>query len=349
MEKIKDIKEQMLRLLCTFLSVLIFTSLLRAAPLDRRQIPASAAWYIALDSDAARQSLLGQQLRDLWLSKPENAKSLEQARQLFGGDLTRDIHDIIVYGTTYAPDAGVVILHGKVDQPRIVNVLQTLPGYHSTSADGHTLYFWEETSPNRRHSSAGAFLGEDAIVIAPDATALTAALAVLEGKSPGLSTDSAMLADAAPGTIVQAAATGLAEAKELQIQSSIVRQCQSGSLCLGEQSGQVFVRGRIVTQSADTAGSLCDLITGARAMGILQGTENPWLVELLHPLKVNTKDKSVEVNWQYSSVELVKIIQTEQAHSTHSTSSGQASRGQAHSTSPGQPRRPAANQPGKEQ
>jgi hypothetical protein len=206
-----------------------------------------------------------------------------------------------------------------VDHLRIERLLKSLPGFRSETIDGHLLYFWTETAPNRRHDSAGAFFGEDRIVIAPDGPAVIAALAVLKGRAPGLSSDSLLSTTVAPGAILQASAAGLAEAKGLPIQSPVVRQCESGSLTVGEQAGEVFVRGRIETRSAETAARLCEMIIGARAMAEFQTPDNTDLANLLRPLKVSANDKAVEFQWQYSSIELVKIVQADQARKPAAT------------------------------
>ncbi|HET6247902.1 MAG TPA: hypothetical protein VFE47_09410 [Tepidisphaeraceae bacterium] len=307
----------MLRFVSTLLVLLTSARALWAEPLDPRQVPAAAAWFVHLDADAARSSLIGQRLRDLWLSRPQSARMLEQARETFGIDPARDIRSITVYGTSYTPDSGVVIARGKVDQPRLTAFLGKLPGYRVEPSAGHTIYYWTETDPNRRHQSAGAFFGDDTVVIAPDGPAVLSALAVLEGKSPGLSRHSPLSSDIiAAGAILQAAAAGLAEAKGLTIQSPVVRQCQSGSFTIGESAGQMILRGRVVTDSSDTAAKICKFIEGARAMAELQTPDNPELSNLLHPLKVTSDDKTVEVQWQYSSLQVVKIIQAELARAT---------------------------------
>jgi hypothetical protein len=312
----------MTRLLATLAILLVWAPLLRAEALDRRQVPAGAAWFIHLDADAARESILGRRLHELWLSRPQIAKAIDEAQNTFGIDPTRDIRSITVYGTTFTPDAGVVIARGKVDHTRIEGLLKSLPGYHSDTIDGHAVYFWTESAPNRRHDSAGAFFGDDTIVIAPDGPAVTAALAVLDGKAAGLSSDSALSADAVPGAILQASAAGLAQAKALPIQSPIVRQCESGSLAVGEQAGDVFLQSRIVTASPETATRLCQLLIGVKAMAEFQTPDKPELANLLQSLKVTASDKTVEIQWQYSSIELVKIIQTEQARQSATTQPG---------------------------
>ena len=224
----RDMPVRLLILLLVFLRSL---AALWADALDRRQVPAAAAWLIHFDADAARESL-DRPAHCATCSSPSRSTPKPSIRRGKHSEVdpVRDIRSITLYGTTYAPEAGVVLARGKVDRPRIEGFLRALPGFRSDTIDGHTLYFWTETAPNRRHDSAGAFFGADTVVIAPDASAVLAALAVLQGNAPGLSGDSVLMADVAPGAILQASAAGLAQAKELTIQSPVVRQCESGSV-----------------------------------------------------------------------------------------------------------------------
>ena len=313
----------MVRLLTPLLFLLAWLpAALHAEPLDARQLPSAAVWFVHLDADAARESSLGRQLREQWLAQPANAKALEQARQAFGIDLTRDIHGVTVYGTTYAPDAGILILRGRVDRTHLDALLKTLPGYRNETVSGYSLYFWNEAAPNRRHESIGAFFGNDTVVIAPDTQSIVTALQVLDGKSPALPGNSPLTVPPAAGTILQAAATGLAQAKGLPIQSPVIRQCESGSLAVGEQKGQVFVHGRVVTQSADTAAELRSLIEGAKAMGQLQASDNAELARLLGALRVTANSASVDIDWEFSSGELIKMVQSQQAKKAAATQPG---------------------------
>ena len=196
-------------------------------------------------------------------------------------------------------------------------MLQKMAGYRTETLDGRAIYFWTEQNSPRRiqadHSArtqAGAFSGSDAVVVANDEQAVMAALDVMEGKAPSLA-DSSRLAITSPmGTVICAAAVGIAEARTLPIQSPILRRCESGWLAIGEHDGGAFFHARVVTQSADTAVQIRTSVEGLRAIVQLQAAENADAARLLQPLKGSSDDKSVDVEWNFPSAELVKMIRT---------------------------------------
>ena len=168
------------------------------------------------------------------------------------------------------PDHGILILRGKVDQARLVALLNKNVSHKVEVIEGHTLHFWDE--PALRHESdsrlsprtmTGAFFKEDTVVVGPDATMVIAALDVLDGKAACLASESPLAIPAAEGTVIHAAATGLAEARGLPIQSPILKQCESGLFMLGEHGEDVFISGRVVTQSEETAAQIKSLMEGA--------------------------------------------------------------------------------------
>ncbi|MDB5292482.1 MAG: hypothetical protein JWL69_3723 [Phycisphaerales bacterium] len=302
------------------LTICGLTPLLRATALDPRQLPAEACWFIHVDVDAANASAVGKSIRDAWLARPEGSQAIEKAREVIGIDPVHDIHGITVYGTSYAPDNGVAVIRGKVDRQKLVGLIKNMPGYRVETTGSREIHYWTEGGQPGGHdadrpakTSAGAFFGDDTVVIGPGGKPVIAALDVLEGKSPALAKDSPLAVPATEGSIVQAAAAGLADAKNLPLNSPVLRQCEYGTLSVGEQNGDVFVHGKIVTKSADVASKIRALVEGAKAMAVLQSDENFDAAKLLGPLKVVADEKTVNLDWTFPAAEVVKCIEAEEA------------------------------------
>src|SRR5665213_3190486 len=104
-----------------------------------------------------------------------------------------------------------------------------------------------------------------------------------------------------PGAVLEAGATGLADARDLPIRSPILRQCESGTLSIGEQEGEAFVRGQVLTGSEQTASQVRALIEGARAMAQLQASQRADAALLLSPLKVSSEGNTVKICLLYTS------------------------------------------------
>jgi len=308
----------MLRFLTTLLILLAMARLLSAEPLDARQLPANAAWVVHLDVEAAKASVLAQAVRDNWMNQPEIRKAIQKARNATGMDPTREIRSLTLYGLDYSPEQTVLIVRGKVDRPRLEALLQKIPGYRHEVVDGHELHFWTEEQNHARagisNSRAGAFFRDDTIVISADTKTLIVALNVLEEKVSSLSATSPLALVANEGTFVQAAAVGFADAKNLPIQSPILRQCESGSIALGEHQGTVFFHGKLITRSAESAAQVKSAFDAWRGISMRKMADDIQRL-LLRPLNVDENDKTIEIDWAQSSKELVKLIQARQLHS----------------------------------
>ena len=301
----------MLRGLVIYLGMIVLALPLRAAPLDRRQLPAEVVWFFHLDAEAAHTTILGKGMRDAILAQPQAQRAIERVKETIGIDPIRDLSGITAYGVDFAPDESVLIVRGNVDRPRLLDLLAKAPGYRAETLEGHDIYTWSE--PDNERTSSGAFFGQDTIVISRDIHAVVKALEVLEEKGPSLAADSPLLASATvePGVFVQAGAVGLADARNVPIHSPILRQCESGSITVGEQSGEVFVDAKVNARSAETASKMRLMIEGAKAMAQLQAGDESDLGRLLAPVSVTSVDRSVEIRWRYPSADLVKYVQAQ--------------------------------------
>lgn len=305
----------MLRAFSWLVALLALASSLRAEMLDRRQLPASALWCIHLDVEAANQSILGKGLRATLLAQPAARKAIAKAKEALGIDPVTDIQSLTVYGLSYQPDRAILIVRGKSDKSRLDAFLKKSTGYHTEWVGGHELYLWnesprtDENNPHhRRRSSAGAFFNESEVVFGPDAQTVAAELDVLDEKSPALSADSPLAAQEPRGAVIWAAAVGLDQARNLPLQSPLLRQCESGTLAVGEYDGNAFLQAHISARSADIAQQLRSLLEGARAMALLQAGDHDGLAQLANYLKVTADDRMVNVSWTYASAELLKIV-----------------------------------------
>lgn len=300
------------------LLMLLLASASRAEPLDIRQLPADTTWFIHVDLEAANASTIGKAFRAQFLSLPDAQRCIQQARQALGLDPTRDIRSFTVYGAAYAPDAGVLVVRGKIDRSRLLRLLRGLPGYRQETVRDHELYYWQDkrdaASGSTVRPRVGAFHANDAVVISERQEAVIDALNLLDGKGEPLAASSALASAVPPGLVVQAAATGLAEARGLPIQSPILRQCESGALSIGEHGGEAFLHGRIVARSAQTASQIAALIEGARAMAQLQSQDDSDAASVLSAVKVNASSNAVAVDWALPGTRVIQILQSRQQH-----------------------------------
>jgi hypothetical protein len=108
----------------------------------------------------------------------------------------------------------VVILRAQVDQPYLVEKVQGAPGYKSSTHDSYTLHTWIHNRGKRHeHQVTGCFHAPTELVFGRTEGEVSAALDVLDGKSPNLAgSDSSLAAEIPAGTSIVARVSGLADA-----------------------------------------------------------------------------------------------------------------------------------------
>jgi hypothetical protein len=286
---------------------------LRAEPLDRQQVPAGAKWLVHIDVDAARSAQVVQKLYDHWLGNEEAKQVLRVLRPSIGAGLLEDVHSLTVFGKRFAPQDGVVILRAKVNRDLIARHLERDPSHQTSSYGGHELHTWVQREPGKGGQTlTGCLHGPTTVVLGQDPAAVKATLDLLDKKAPSLAGSGSPLdLESPPGTVLAAGAVGLADlaGTDVPFLSPIVRKSQVLVLAVGEHKGEVFGQARLVTNSADTAGQIRDIIEGFRAAAELQHSANNEATDVLKALKVSASDKTVTADWRMPAEELLALIE----------------------------------------
>jgi hypothetical protein len=174
--------------------------------------------------------------------------------------------------------------------------MKTASGYESRQHGSHTLHSWaDEHGP-----MCGVFYSPTILVFGRTAAEVTAALDVLDGKSPSLAgKDSPLAAKVPAGAAFVGRAVGLAEA-ELPWKSPLLKQSEAVATALTVSDDTVSCEVRLVAKEAEAAPQLKDVVHGAIAMLTLQFGPDPGLTELVKAVKVDVAGKTVTIAWRAS-------------------------------------------------
>lgn len=278
-----------------------------AEPLDRKQLPADARWFVHVDLDAAPRSQVGKTIRSLWLSTGEPRQWLQEFRDATGADVFSDLHGVTVFNTSFDRNQAVALIRGDVDQARVLALAAGLPDHRTAAHGAYELHLW--TDPKRGGTSAGAFYDKNTVVIGSDSDAVCTELDLLDGKGKSLVSNQSPLAQPAPGgAFVEIGARGLSTAHDLPFESPIVKQSEDLVISLGERDGRTFLHGRLIMSSADVAEQIRALLDGMRALVTLKAHENPTLLKLLSAARVTADDRSVRVDWDAANEDVTRGI-----------------------------------------
>lgn len=295
------------------LLVLVCGTLSPGEPLDRSQVSADARWLAHVDFDAAKTVRTGQWIRDDWLNRDATRQGLTKLRDTIGLDPAEDLHGITFYGSRISGEAGVVILHAKLDRRRLLSELKKKLGHQSSSYGDHEVHLLTEAkSKGGKQTMTGCFYRPAMIVFGRDPAEVKRALDVLDGKAPNLAgADSPFDVDAPAGTVFEARATGL-DGDDVPFKSPVLRQSESIRVALGEQpDGLTFLEIELAAKSAEVAGQMRSIVQGLLAMARLQCGSDEKILALLEAFRVSTADRTVTVAWQGPGDEVLKLIEKE--------------------------------------
>jgi hypothetical protein len=289
--------------------VLAFAGLAQAGPFDSKQVSADAKWAAHLNVDAlAASNLLKKGRAQIFKEHPFVEAKVAALRNLFRFDPMTDLHSITIYGTQLKKDTGVAIIHAKVDQQLLLDLVKTNPEHEVTAYGKYELHSWLKDADKHDHA---AFFKPDVIVFGASIDELKAALDVLDGTKPNISEAYSSLASTIPpGTILIAGAKDLAEAN-LHPESPLSKQVDSALLVVGENQGQVFARAVLNVKNAEIAKKLKTVADGALALATLVKSDDADALKLIGDVKVTLNDKSITVEGQAAVDLLLGQIQKE--------------------------------------
>jgi hypothetical protein len=276
-------------------AVLGMAGLTQASQVDMKQVSADAKWAAHLDVDALMASKSMQKVREQIIKDHPNAESaLAMIKTVWRFDPRTDLHGVTVYGTQLKKDTGVAIIRAKVDQKFLLDLVKLTPEYKTEKYGKYDLHTWVQDG--KKHNST--FFQDDVLVFSPSVDELKAALDVLDGTKPNFTTktpgSTPMLP---PGTILAAGAHGLGEA-DLPCHSPLSKQADVAWVFIGENQGEVFVRGALKVKDAEIAKKLKAVADGALALASLSKMDDADALKLIDAVKVTLADKVISVEAQ---------------------------------------------------
>ncbi len=291
-------------------ALLAFSVSAQAGPLEKDRVSANARWVVHIDVDAFRAADSARKIADGWLGRDPARRHLAWLREQIGLDPLQDLRSITFYGTHVELGRGVVVIRAAIDRKRLVDYLKKQPGYQTASHGAHPLHVFQAPGDERRqHNVVGCLQAPSVIVFGRDIGDVTAALDVLDGKSPALAADSRLAKDIPSGTILWLAATDPAGA-EMPFKSPFVKLSKQLLLALGEHDREVFLDVKLTTRSKEDAARVRQTIDSFRAFAKQQSGGGEDVERLFQTLEVSTTGQTVGVRWRASGEDVAKLIQS---------------------------------------
>lgn len=294
------------------IAVLVLEKAGQAEPLDLHQVPAEITWVVHLDLDAGAKSEAAQRILENWLAGTPQNVIAQQVRQALGVNLTRDLHSLTVYGTRGSSYYdGVAIVRGKIDQDRLVALLEQQPGYKAESYGGREVHTCTRGAPQRSGVDLTVCCDKAGLVVfGRNARAVKLGLDVLDGKAESLAGRTLPLAlEIPPGTVLLAGASELIDVR-LPLVSPVLRHSQVLVVAVGQQDQSFFLHARLLAKSKELAAEIRTALEGMAATARLQSDSEPDRMKILEAIRVSTAGRTVTVECRAPADHVLRLLST---------------------------------------
>lgn len=271
-----------------FLSMTCLTLLMTrsfAGPLDAGRVPDNAVWVVHIDVERLKETEMGKFLMEE-LSKPEAEQKLAAARTVFDFDPRKDLQTVTMFGTDLKNPSAVVLAQGRFDPERLATLAGGQNNYQRSDYAGVVIHQWDDEKSGS--PMYAAFPAAGWIAAGPAPEALKAALDVLAGRKPSLSSrENSFLPKADNSLPVLVAAVSTAGAAVPDDAPPAVKDARSGAVIVSELAGEVSLEMAVEFANAERAAQVRDMAAGFIAMAALNAQENPELAEVAQKAQVS--------------------------------------------------------------
>jgi hypothetical protein len=299
-----------LNVTCGLLASLSASAL--AAPLQRADIPANAAWVVHVDCDAIRPTAVGQFLLGE-LAKSENKARISVLQSLVGVDIATQLHGLTLYNCGTETKDGVLIVYADFDPDKLNNLAQVAKNPQSTKHHSVTIRSWTDenkTEDGKEKRTYGAIKG-NRVFLGQQESTVADALDVLDGgASLAGSKNFPQLGTADTPKCVQAAAHHL-DLPGGDPHAAMLKLAQGMHLDVGESEGKVKATLALEAKDGDVAQQMFSVAQGLLALIKLQN--KPETTKLANALSLKQDNTWVVANLNVDADDLVEAIKAKAA------------------------------------
>lgn len=295
--------------------VCAFGLLAVAAPLQRADVAANPAWLLHLDCDALRPTTIGQHVLSE-TDKPEAKAKLAAFQTIFSFDLRTQLHGVTLYGSSPAPEDGVLMLYADFDPARLVTLAQGAKDYQSSPHGQTVIHNWiddkKQTKDGVKPRVYAAIQGSR-VIFGQREDAVARALDVFAAGAPNLAGSKVFPELGLPGNVhfVEAAARKM-KLPDSDPNAAILKMSQSVQLVLGESQQQFTGALTLVADNEEVAGHVQSIVQGLLSLAKLQN-DKPESVKVANAITLTKEGDRVVGNLVLPASEVVEIMKADAA------------------------------------
>jgi len=271
-----------------------------AGPVVAEHLSSDARWFGHVNVESIRSIPGFTEDVQRWCSQTNAQAGLSEWSGKLGLDPVKDLLGITIYSAQYTNGHILALLYvRKVDQEKMLSSLKERYPERTTSLYGaRTLYSWTARHPRGEMPMTGAFASDQLIVIGKDAEEVKAALDVVDGKRPGLTTSSPLLAGVSPQAIFVSKGVDVSADDRARTRCPVLRNCEAASVQWSQQDGVLTAAYRLAATSEEAAQAYQTVVAGFKALAGLRSQDSPAMSGLLQGLTYRADGKVFTANWE---------------------------------------------------
>ena len=298
-----------------FGGVCAFSLQLFAAPLQRADVATNPAWLLHLDCDALRPTVIGKYVLSE-TDKPEAKAKLAAFQTIFNFDLRTQLHGVTLYGSSPAPEDGVLMIYADFDPARLVTLAQAAKDYQSSPHGQNVIHNWiDEKKPAKDGVKPRVYaaIQGNRVVFGQREDCVGQALDVFAGSAPNLASGKVFPELGLPGNghFVEAAARKMKLA-DSDPNAAILKMSQTVQLVMGESEQQFNGVLTLVADSEEVAGHVLSIAQGLVSLTKLQ-SDKPESVKIANAITFTQAADRVVGNLALPAGEVVEIMKADAA------------------------------------
>jgi hypothetical protein len=288
--------------------ILLFSVSAWAGPLDSSDVSSSARWVIHVDAQAFWASQFGTQIKQVVDSNDVRAK-IDAMKQLFGSDVTADIHSVTLYGADGDDKRAVALVKGKMNPKKLISMAVLTPRYEKIQVGELQIHKWGGDDGKQKIQYMG-FVSDHTLVLSQTRSTVEKALDVLAGKADSVEgTERFKALNRAPdNAFVVVCAEELADITKGQAHAAMLQRSSMMAFIMGEKNGFLNTTLQLETESSESAGQIEAMGRGILAMVQFQETKIPQAKSLVQACSLKSENKTVEFSFRYPVEKLIAIL-----------------------------------------
>jgi hypothetical protein len=268
-----------------------------AAPFQASDLTADAKWFVHVDHDAARASVVGAKVLGITDDRTCPVPEIRAFAEATGFDGRRDLVAFTAYGNGQ-PARAVGVLRHAGDNLKVGEYLKS-KGAQPDLIDGVPVLCFE--SPEAGCKLLVAFPRAGVLVISMSAADVAAACAALENGGV-VATLPAELAGLSGGSPIVLAGSDMAAVASANPRARMPIPVSSGAMAVSESAGTLAVTSALTFKDAQAADAALKMVEGMKAMS----ARRPDMAKWMETLKSAVQDNELAVRWSASASALTE-------------------------------------------